>query len=96
MKKSNEQSIGEVLQHFLKENQLDKKIHQTEIIGKWEIIVGRLFSKHTKHLYFSGTRLFIELDSPALRNELLMQKSKLIEKINEISEEIVVTEIVIQ
>jgi len=44
MRKSNQQTIGEVLQQFLKENKLDTKLNQANIIGNWEKLVGPLFS----------------------------------------------------
>jgi predicted nucleic acid-binding Zn ribbon protein len=96
MRKSNQQTIGEVLQQFLKENKLDIKLNQANIIGNWEKLVGPLFSKHTKQLYFSGSRLFLEIDSPAVRNELIMQKSNLLEKINEWLDGELITEIIIK
>ncbi len=96
MRKSNQQSIGEVLQEFLKQNRLDKKLHHADIIGKWEEIVGKLFAKHTKNIYFIETKLVLEIESPSLRNELLMQKSVIIEKINKLAGETLVTEIVLK
>ncbi len=96
MRKSNQQSIGEALQQFLKENHIDKKLHQADIIGKWEILVGKLFAKHTKQVYFMGSKLVIELDSPALRNEMNMLRTNLIAKINEMADDKVVTEIILK
>jgi hypothetical protein len=96
MRKSNEQTIGEVLQQFLKENNLDAKLNQANIIGNWEKLVGPLFSKHTKQIYFSASKLFIEIDSPAVKNELIMQKSNLLSKLNEFSDGEIVSEIIIK
>ncbi len=96
MRKSNQQSIGEALQQFLKANNIDKKLHQADIIGKWETLVGKLFAKHTKQVYFMGSKLVVELDSPALRNELNMQRNTLIAKINELADAVVVTEIILK
>ena len=96
MRKSNQQSIGEVLQQFLKENHIDKKLQQADIISKWELLVGKLFAKHTKQLYFMGNKLVIELDSPALRNELNMQRSTLISKINELADDKIVADIILK
>ncbi|HEY1038206.1 MAG TPA: DUF721 domain-containing protein [Bacteroidia bacterium] len=96
MRKSNQQSIGEVLAEFLKQNRLDKRLHHADIIGKWEEIVGSLFAKHTKNIYFMGTKLILEIDSSSLRNELLMQRNAIIEKINKLAGEQLVTEIVLK
>lgn len=96
MRKSNQQTIGEVLQQFLKENHLDSKLNQANIIGNWEKLVGALFAKHTKKIYFSSSKLFIEIVSPAVRNELLMQKTNLLAKINEWLDDESITEIIVK
>lgn len=90
MRKSNQQSIGEILQQYLKENNLDKKLRRSHIIGTWETIMGKMVANHTKNMYFSDKVLFIELDSPGLRNELSFRKAEMIKKINtEAGEEMV-------
>ena len=96
MRKTNQQSIGEVLQEFLKQNSLDKKLHHADIIGKWEDIVGKLFAKHTRNIYFIENKLILEIDSPSVRNELLMQRSTIMEKINKLAGEALVSEIVLK
>lgn len=96
MRKSNQQSIGEVLKEYLKQNKLGAKLHQAEIINNWESIVGKLFARHTKGMFFSEGKLFIELDSPSVRNELLMQRSVIIEKINTLAGEQLVTDLVLK
>lgn len=96
MRKSNQQSIGEVLQQFLKQNRLDKKLHYAEIIGSWESIVGKLVAQHTKNMYFHENKLILELDSPALRNELLMQRSEIVKKVNTLAGEELIKEVVLK
>lgn len=93
MRKTNQQSIGDVLKEFLKQNHLDKKLLHALVMQEWENIVGPLFAKHTKSMHFYEKKLVLEIESPSLRNELLMQKSVIIDKVNKVAGEDLITEI---
>ena len=41
MKKSNELSLGEAIRAFLKVNDLDEKLLETEIYARWEELAGK-------------------------------------------------------
>ncbi|MCD6067512.1 MAG: hypothetical protein K0S33_2338 [Bacteroidetes bacterium] len=96
MRKSNQQTIGEVLKEFLKQNSLDKKLLQSLVMQEWENIVGPMFSKHTKNIYFYENKLVLEIESPSLRNELLMQKSVIIDKVNKVAGQVLISEILLK
>ncbi len=84
MRKSNQQTIGQALETFMKEFKLGKQMKRSEIIANWESLVGKMVSNHTKNLYFSDDNtLFVELDSPALRQELTLSKNEVIQRLNE-------------
>ena len=94
MRKSNQQTIGQVIQQYLKENNLEKKFKRSHIIGSWEIIMGKVVANHTKSIVFNDKTLFLELDSPGLRNELSYRKAELIKKINTEAGEEIIKEII--
>ncbi len=94
MRKSNQQSIGEIVEQFLKENRLDKKLKRAHVIGCWEELMGKVVANHTRNLYFSDQVLFVELDSPALRNELVFRKAEVVKKINADAGEELIKEVV--
>ena len=96
MRKSNQQSIGDVLKEFLKQNSLDKKLLQALVMKEWENIVGSMFAKHTKNIYFYENKLVLEIESPSLKNELIMQKSVIIEKVNKVAGEMLISEIILK
>ncbi len=82
MKRSNEQSIGEVIKEFLKTYHLNKKIDDTRIIHSWEGVVGKMIARHTKNLSIRNGILFVKLDSPALKHELSFARGKIILALN--------------
>ncbi|MFL5753474.1 MAG: DUF721 domain-containing protein [Bacteroidia bacterium] len=96
MRKSNQQSIGEVLKQYLQENNLEKKLAHSNIINSWEELMGKVVANHTRKVYFSGNVLYVELDSPALRNELSYRKEDMRKKINAEAGEEIVREIVLK
>ncbi len=90
MRKSNEQSIGEALERFLKEFNLDKKMKRSSVINNWEKYAGKVISNHTKNIFFVENNLVVELDSAGVRHELSFKKDELKKIINtELKEEIV-------
>lgn len=93
-KKSNEQTLGEAIRQLLKTYRLEGKINQARIIEAWDEVTGPMISKHTRDLYVKGSKLFVELDSPALKNELAYSKSQIVDKLNEAVGQEVIKDIV--
>ena len=83
MSKQNLQSIGSVIGQFLKENRLDKKIDSSSIHSHWKLIAGEMVANHTKRIFLKDSTLFLEVDSPELKNELHFLKDQLIKNINQ-------------
>lgn len=83
MKKSNELSLGEAIREFLQLNDLDEKLHETEIYARWEELAGKSINLRTKSLKLEKGVLTVFLNSSTLRSELSMRKSGILETINE-------------
>jgi len=92
--KSNEQSLKEVINELLKAYKLDNRIYETQVIGAWETVVGKVIAKHTMKMYVNKKILFVTLDSAALREELSYAKQKLIKSLNKKVGVEVITDIV--
>ena len=82
MKYSNDQSIGAAIREFFKAYHLDDKMNETRLIHSWEKVVGKLIANHTRDLKIRNKILFVSIDSPALRNELIYQKEKIMNSLN--------------
>jgi predicted nucleic acid-binding Zn ribbon protein len=93
-RKTKSQPLKEALSGFLKAYHLEEKYHQTYLMAHWESIMGTTIAKRTSNLSMQGKTLFITLESSALRHELSLAKTKLIEKLNTFTEEPLVDDIV--
>lgn len=82
MKDHNLKTVGETLQKILQENNLSNKIDQSVVTTSWEKIAGPLFARHTKRIFMKDAKIYLEINSPALKNELLFLKGDLIKNIN--------------
>ena len=91
-----ELSIGEALQHFLKKSRLRTGMQAMQIEDVWETIMGKTVAKYTDKLQIIGSTLFVTTTVAPLKNELLYQKEKIIERVNEALGENVIKEVVVK
>lgn len=62
---------------------LRTKFDETYVAAHWEQIMGAPIAARTTKVYITEAKLYIQLDSAALRNELLMAKNKILQLINQ-------------
>ncbi len=94
MKKSNDQTLGEAIQELIKTYRLEDKLNRARLVKSWESVTGELISKHTEKIFVKGSKLYVKLDSDALKNELLYARTKLIKMLNESVKSEIISEIV--
>jgi len=96
VRRGNEQSIKEVISNLLGEYKLQDKISEVNIVQSWEKLMGKLIAKNTNKIYIKDKKLFLYLESPALKQELLYSKSKIIDIINKETGTVLINEVVIR
>lgn len=94
MRKSNTQSISEVLKSYVQENKLDRKLNELDLIRSWESVMGKTVARYTGNIYIQNKTLFVETTSPIVRNELLMMKEEIRVRLNEVAGEELIKTIV--
>jgi hypothetical protein len=91
-----EMTIGDALKEFLKKSKLKGGIQALQIEHAWEQIMGKTIAKYTDKIEIINQTLFISSTVAPLKNELLYQKEKIIERVNEALGEKVIQEVVIK
>ncbi|MEO6452447.1 MAG: DUF721 domain-containing protein [Ginsengibacter sp.] len=89
-------TIGDALKEFLKKSKLKGGIQALQIEDAWEKIMGKTIAKYTDKLEIINQTLFISSAVAPLKNELLYQKEKIIERVNEELGERVINQVVIK
>jgi len=83
MNKKDPKSFKDVFGQYLKEEHLDEKFDQRQLILSWERIMGKPVGARTTKLYFRDGTLFVELSSAALKQELNNSRQLILERFEE-------------
>lgn len=88
--------MAEAISDYIKEMNFGEKLNEASVINSWEEIVGKAISSRTSKIYIKDHILFVHLKSSVVRNELLMLRQALMEKINGKMGEEVIKDIVLR
>ena len=95
MKYSNEKSLGEAIREMLENYNLQDKLIEADLISVWGELVGPMIQRHTTEVRINKKKLYVKIDSPAVKNELLYLRSQIIETLNNHAGKKVIEEIVL-
>lgn len=77
-KNNNTHHIGDAIREMLKSYHLTSKFDEASLVSSWERLVGKAIAKRTRKVTVRNKVLFVELDSPAMKNDLNYHKSQII------------------
>jgi predicted nucleic acid-binding Zn ribbon protein len=83
MRRSKTISIEEAIRDYIREMNIGGKLNETAIINSWEETVGKAISSRTSKIYIKDQVLYVHLNSSVVKNELLMLRSALKDKLNQ-------------
>jgi len=89
-------SMGDALKQFLNQSRLKGSLQALQIEDVWEKIMGKTIARYTDKIKIHGHTLYISSTVAPLKQELLYQKEKIIQRVNEALGERVIREVVIQ
>lgn len=89
-------SLSQALQQFLKQSRLKGNIQAMQIEEVWEELMGKTIARYTDSIQIINQTLFISTSVAPLKNELLFQKEKIIQRVNEALGEKVIRDVVIR
>ena len=91
----NNNDIKNLLDIFLKKNNLEKGLLDLEVKRAWHELMENGVSNYTTDVSLKNKTLYIKLSSPALKEELSYGKEKLMKLINERFKKKIVQKIVL-
>ena len=91
-----EVSIGDALKEFLKKSKLKNGVQAMQVKDAWERIMGRTIANYTDKIEIINSTLYIYTSVAPLKNELIYQKPKIIERVNEELGERVIKDVMIK
>jgi predicted nucleic acid-binding Zn ribbon protein len=77
------ESIGAIIQQWLRANNLEEKLQQQSVPNYWIEIVGESVAKHATIERVDKGKMFVKVESAVWRNELSMRREEIRQKVNE-------------
>ena len=96
MRRSKTISLAEAMKDYIKEMHLDGKLSEIGIINSWEETVGKAIASRTSKIFIKDRILYVHLSSSVVRNELIMLRNELKQKLNEKAGSEVIRDIVLK
>lgn len=94
MRKPNDISLKDAITKMLSVYRLRGKYDETGVVAHWPELMGTAIANRTTQIYVSQGKLFVRIESSVIKNELLMVRTGIIDKLNERAGSKVITEIV--
>ncbi len=95
MRRSDTQKIDKIIDVYLKQSGVGKKLKEMELINSWEEVVGVSVAKRTNNLFIKNRKLFVYIESSIVKNELMMLKQSLVDALNNRVKERIIDDIVL-
>lgn len=83
MRRKNAQSIGDVLRQFLRQEGLETPLNEMRMVSAWPEVMGRGVASYTGQVFVKNGVLYVQIKSPALRANLMMNRDALVRRLNE-------------
>ena len=94
MRKANDKSMKEAIEQMMNVYKIKRRFDETGIIAAWPELVGKPVANRTKELFIRDKKLFLRVESSVIKNELMMIRSQIINKINEEAKSLLVEDII--
>ncbi|MDB5009250.1 MAG: hypothetical protein JWR67_24 [Mucilaginibacter sp.] len=94
MRKSNDKSLKEAIEQMLQVYKIKRRFDETGIIAAWPQLVGKSVANRTKELFIHDKKMFLRIESSVIKNELMLIRTQIIDKINEDAKGILIEDII--
>ena len=91
-----EYSMSDAIKKFLDQSRIKGGIQALQIEDVWEQIMGKTVARYTDKLRIINDTLFITTQVGPLKQELIFQKERIIQRVNEALGQKIITKLVVQ
>lgn len=82
MKRHPTTPIQNLLDAWLRSEGLETPLLQHRLINAWPEVMGKTVASYTGNIFIRGNTLHVKINSPALRQNLLLMRSEIARKMN--------------
>lgn len=83
MKRTDARQIGDLITQLLQADGIEDKFNEQQAAALWPQVVGNGVNRYTVNRRVSNGVMYVTISSAALRNELMMNRSAIVKRLNE-------------
>lgn len=82
MPNQGDKTIKDLLDKLMENYGYSDKLKEQEVISVWNRVMGPFILSRTSRIRYDKNCIYIQLTTPAVKNELMMTRTAIIEKLN--------------
>ena len=86
-------SISDLLNMYLRREGLETPLLQKRAIDAWDNIMGAMITRYTGEKFIKNQTLYVKITNPALRQDLSMMPTRIVQRINQAVGSQVITDV---
>lgn len=94
MKRTDAKSIAEIIGDFMQQEDIESAVLEHKALQLWGNVVGPGVNRMTTERYVDDGVITVKISSAALRNDLMLTRSSIIEQLNNLVGKPVIKEII--
>ena len=83
MRRNDAESVGMLIRKFLRQEGLETPLNEKRLIDSWSEMMGSSIASMSKALYIKNQVLYVEVTSTPLRQQLMMGRQQLVNRLNQ-------------
>ena len=85
--------LDDIVNQLLRQEGLETPLNERRLIDAWATVAGATIARYTTEKFIRNQVLFVNILNPALRSELSMMKTQLVDRLNAVIGARVITDI---
>ena len=83
MRRQKAEQVGDVVRQFLRAEDLETPYNEYRLVEAWPEVMGQGIANYMGEVVIRNRVLYVQLKSSVLRQELYMNRKRLVQKLNE-------------
>lgn len=77
------QPVHDILLAWLRAEGLETPLFEYRVVQAWPEVMGEVISRYTRQVFVKDGKLQVQLTSPSLRQNLMMEHKRIAQKLND-------------
>lgn len=80
---TNSQPVHDILLAWLRAQGLETPLLEYRVVQAWPEVMGEVIGRYTRQIFVKDGKLQVQLTSPSLRQNLMMEHKRIAQKLND-------------